>query len=975
MLNRSRKKRNLFEVKSLGIIISTTILLSGLSGMILSPSQAQGEHGRASAYTPWWDYSWSYRKPVTIDNTQNPDALTDYPVFINVSVQDLVSSGKMKSDRGDVRFTDSDGTTELSCWLDSNYSIWVKIPSLPARATKTIYLYYGNPSASSVSNGWKVFDFFDDFENGTIDSTRWTPIDGTWSIIRDGASNVLKGAGDGPTIKTRRTILMRLPGDATIKNFIADMDMRVEDSTSLANFIYRAQSTPFTSCDRWWVRLDPRSSTTTIGALLLRSVSGTETDMGCVVPLTLNSLNSYNHYTVKVSETTHRMDVRGLGGGERTYSEVNAAGYLGFQIEYTAMYIDNIRLRKCAQTEPTTSLGSEDVPFKFKSIIHSPQSMSDKDPVFFNATFNNPTPETIKIQLAAQDSDAFNATADCFYQEDVSLAPSTDTTFPFTWTAVGGPHTIWLAIYGYPLTSVKLKVNRDPVIAPVKDQVLWQDKEFVLQLNASDPDGDPLSWSIDNPMFNLSEVSNRSAEMSVLPTNDDVGVHRANVTVRDPMNRSDTRRINFTVNNVDDPPVLAKIPSLSATEYSELRYQAKADDPDLKWGDVLTFSDNTDLFEIEAATGVFSFTPTEEQVGKQNVKVTVTDKEGASDTASFTITVANVNDPPTLDFLPPQFALQGRLFQLKIVAGDPDLKSDPTEKLRFSDDSAIFNINNDTGLISFTPTNDQLGIWIANITVTDKGGLSSTTSLTITVTNANDPPSIESIPPQTATEGVPFQYQTNASDPDLKWGLDNLTFSDDSDLFNIDPKTGAIAFTPTAAQAGIKRVTITVKDEKGASASASFDLTIIHVNHAPYDVAIKYPPDGAKLKEGDAMWLDGTAKDSDKGDTLKYSWLDNDNPVGTGKNLSVELKPGKHTIKLEVSDGTETVGSEINVDVAKKGANAVSGGGDQGLIVGAAVALAAILAVVGLLAILRRRKPPAPKPGAAKKKIKSSAKG
>jgi hypothetical protein len=377
---------------------------------------------------------------------------------------------------------------------------------------------------------------------------------------------------------------------------------------------------------------------------------------------------------------------------------------------------------------------------------------------------------------------------------------------------------------------------------------------------------------------------------------------------------------------------------------------------DIKWGDVLTFSDNTDLFEIDARTGEFYFTPVEEQVGKHNVKVTVADAAGASETTSFTITVANINDPPTLEMLPPQFALQGRLFQLKIVAADPDMGSDTTEKMRFSDDSSLFNINNDTGLISLTPTNDQLGVWRANITVTDKGGLSNTTRLTITVMNANDPPALEAIPPQTATEGVPFTYQVTATDPDLKWGLDNLTFSDDTDIFNIDPKTGAIAFTPTGAQAGIKRVTITVKDDKGASASSSFDLTVVHVNHAPYDAVIKYPVDGARLKEGDAMWLDGTAKDSDKGDTLEYSWSDNGEPVGTGRNISVRLKPGTHTIKLEVSDGTETIYSEITVQVEKKQTVTVANAGIDWIPI--AVAVGAVIAVVAVVAIVaaKRRK-------------------
>ncbi|TDA42196.1 MAG: hypothetical protein DSO07_00605, partial [Thermoproteota archaeon] len=53
--------------------------------------------------------AWQYRRPITIDNTQNANALTDYQVKIVVDTASLISAGKMKSDGSDIRFTDSDG--------------------------------------------------------------------------------------------------------------------------------------------------------------------------------------------------------------------------------------------------------------------------------------------------------------------------------------------------------------------------------------------------------------------------------------------------------------------------------------------------------------------------------------------------------------------------------------------------------------------------------------------------------------------------------------------------------------------------------------------------------------------------------------------------------------------------------------------------------------------------------------------------
>jgi hypothetical protein len=74
----------------------------------------------------------------------------------------------MRSDCGDIRFTDSDKITQLSYWIESGCNtastqIWVKVPTIPASSTKTIYVYYGNLSATSQSNGANTFIFFDDF--------------------------------------------------------------------------------------------------------------------------------------------------------------------------------------------------------------------------------------------------------------------------------------------------------------------------------------------------------------------------------------------------------------------------------------------------------------------------------------------------------------------------------------------------------------------------------------------------------------------------------------------------------------------------------------------------------------------------------------------------------------------------------------------------------------------------------------------
>ena len=112
---------------------------------------------------------WTYKRSHSITSGTE---LTDYQVKIRVYRTEGTSTGdtvylgsKCLADYGDIRFVASDDTTELSYWIESSNSsyadVWVKVPTI--NTTSYIYIYYGNASASSLSNGDNTFIFFDDF--------------------------------------------------------------------------------------------------------------------------------------------------------------------------------------------------------------------------------------------------------------------------------------------------------------------------------------------------------------------------------------------------------------------------------------------------------------------------------------------------------------------------------------------------------------------------------------------------------------------------------------------------------------------------------------------------------------------------------------------------------------------------------------------------------------------------------------------
>lgn len=86
-------------------------------------------------------------------------------------------NNRTRADFGDVRY--SDGNVMIPYWLETNtlYSghnatFWVKVTS-NLDVNQSIYIYYGNATATTTSNGPATFQLFDDFNDATINSSLW----------------------------------------------------------------------------------------------------------------------------------------------------------------------------------------------------------------------------------------------------------------------------------------------------------------------------------------------------------------------------------------------------------------------------------------------------------------------------------------------------------------------------------------------------------------------------------------------------------------------------------------------------------------------------------------------------------------------------------------------------------------------------------------------------------------------------------
>lgn len=95
-----------------------------------------------------------YYRPIPIDYVGN--TVTNYHRVLEIDTASIISSGKMRSDCGDLRFRDSDNLTELPYWLESGCNtattrVTVYFPTISGN--KMLYLHYGNPSQTTTSIG------------------------------------------------------------------------------------------------------------------------------------------------------------------------------------------------------------------------------------------------------------------------------------------------------------------------------------------------------------------------------------------------------------------------------------------------------------------------------------------------------------------------------------------------------------------------------------------------------------------------------------------------------------------------------------------------------------------------------------------------------------------------------------------------------------------------------------------------------
>jgi hypothetical protein len=333
----------------------------------------------------------------------------------------------------------------------------------------------------------------------------------------------------------------------------------------------------------------------------------------------------------------------------------------------------------------------------------------------------------------------------------------------------------------------------------------------------------------------LTDNGDGTASLIGTPTNAEVGTHNVLLTVTDAGGLTDTQSFTITVSNTNDAPTVANpIPDQVATEDTAFSFTFAANTfNDVDVGDTLTYtSDAGGWLSFNAATGTFTGTPLNADVGTTTVTVTATDGSGASVSDSFDIVVNNVNDAPVAN--DDAFTVnEGSTINLDLAFNDIDVDDglDLTSIIIVSGPTnGTITVNAD-GTVDYTHDGSETVADSFIYTIDDASGATSNTGfVSLTITPVNDAP-IAGNDNLATNQGAPLTIRPLTdllvNDTDAEGNLLTITgFTQPANGTVVNNGNGTWTYTPNPTFSGVDSFTYTADDGNGGTDTATLNITV-----------------------------------------------------------------------------------------------------------------------------------------------------
>jgi cellulose biosynthesis protein BcsQ len=282
----------------------------------------------------------------------------------------------------------------------------------------------------------------------------------------------------------------------------------------------------------------------------------------------------------------------------------------------------------------------------------------------------------------------------------------------------------------------------DLPIADAANVSVPEDTVLHILLTGSDPDGDPLTYSVLRTPIH-GKLSGTAPNLTYTPDPNFSWLDSFTFRVNDGTSNSLPATVMISVVPVNDPPT-AKDDKIVTKEDTPATIDVLANDIEVD-NELLTISEVSKSKGGSVTInndGTLTYVPNPNFYGTDSFTYTVTDREGEKDTATVRVEVSPVNDPPVIISKPVTEAMVGVLYSYNVRVEEPDKE----DKLTYSliSQPAGMKIDSLTGLIQWTPVETQQATHNVVVKVVDSNSVPASDTQEFTVI-------VNPTPPRTAT--------------------------------------------------------------------------------------------------------------------------------------------------------------------------------------------------------------------------------
>ncbi|NJL77654.1 MAG: tandem-95 repeat protein, partial [Richelia sp. SM2_1_7] len=360
--------------------------------------------------------------------------------------------------------------------------------------------------------------------------------------------------------------------------------------------------------------------------------------------------------------------------------------------------------------------------------------------------------------------------------------------------------------------------NTAPNLSPIPNLTLKEAETLELQLQATDTDGDTITYFATNFPENAS-LNPETGLLTWTPNYTQSGIYDSITIIATDGNKQSTQTFSIEVENTNRSPVIIPLPTQVGDENSFLRFKVNAVDYDVE-GVIYSTSDLPSGASFDNRTGDFIWKPTFEQSGQYKFTFEAIDAFGAIGKRDVNILITDTNRNPELKVSNRGVAL-GETLSFTLDGLDPDNNTQLTYSADILPEGATLNA--ETGKFNWTPNPGQVDNYSINFSVSD--GIVTTTEnalIKVALLATNPTVNLDLTP---SFPVIPNQSVTVTAFADSFAEIANITAKVNGEAVTID-KFGRFKFTPTTP--GKVEIVAVATDADGRVGNAS---TVIKVRN------------------------------------------------------------------------------------------------------------------------------------------------